>query len=104
MSFFREHAKIIWAVATFAFLLVLFGGASTAGQFLALILVYGVLTFMILRLIRSREGGGSGGGWFGGDRFLCDSCVFDYGNVCNRPERPNATQCPDYEKRRGYSV
>jgi hypothetical protein len=31
--------------------------------------------------------------------FLCDSCKYDYGDVCNRPERPNATHCPDYRPR-----
>jgi hypothetical protein len=30
-------------------------------------------------------------------RYLCDSCKYDYGNVCKRPERPNAVQCPDYK-------
>lgn len=34
-----------------------------------------------------------------GDAFLCDSCKWDYGNVCTRPERPNATSCPDYTKK-----
>jgi len=30
---------------------------------------------------------------------LCDSCRYDYGNVCKRPERPNARRCPDYKHR-----
>jgi hypothetical protein len=30
---------------------------------------------------------------------LCDSCKLDYGNVCRRPERPNARTCPDYQRR-----
>ncbi|MEZ5987845.1 MAG: hypothetical protein R3F30_01705 [Planctomycetota bacterium] len=30
---------------------------------------------------------------------LCDRCKYDYGNVCTRPERPNAKVCPDFEKR-----
>ncbi len=30
---------------------------------------------------------------------LCDSCKWDYGNVCKRPERPNARRCPDYQRR-----
>lgn len=30
---------------------------------------------------------------------LCDSCKWDYGNVCKRPERPNARRCPDYTRR-----
>jgi hypothetical protein len=31
--------------------------------------------------------------------FLCDTCRYDYREACKRPERPNATQCPDYKKR-----
>jgi len=30
---------------------------------------------------------------------LCDRCKFDYGDVCKRPERPNARRCPDFEQR-----
>jgi hypothetical protein len=30
-------------------------------------------------------------------RYLCDSCKWDYGNACKRPERPNALKCPDYK-------
>ena len=32
-------------------------------------------------------------------RPLCDSCRYDYGNVCRRPERPNAMRCPDYKRK-----
>ncbi|MFO8079093.1 MAG: hypothetical protein R6V07_02200 [Armatimonadota bacterium] len=32
-------------------------------------------------------------------RFLCDSCRYDYGDVCSRPARPNAKRCPDYRRR-----
>ena len=32
-------------------------------------------------------------------RFLCDSCRFDYGDVCRRSERPNAIRCDDYRPR-----
>ncbi|HOH30635.1 MAG TPA: hypothetical protein PLC40_13240 [Candidatus Hydrogenedentes bacterium] len=31
--------------------------------------------------------------------FLCDYCKYDYGSACSRPERPNATRCPDYRPR-----
>jgi hypothetical protein len=34
-----------------------------------------------------------------GVRPLCDTCRYDYGNVCKRPERPNALKCPDYKRR-----
>ncbi|HPA45201.1 MAG TPA: hypothetical protein PK395_05485 [bacterium] len=30
------------------------------------------------------------------DAFLCDTCKWNYGNICTRPERPNATSCPEY--------
>jgi hypothetical protein len=32
-------------------------------------------------------------------RYLCDTCKYDYGDVCHRPERPNAITCPDYKRR-----
>ena len=31
--------------------------------------------------------------------FLCDSCKWDWRSACHNPDRPNATWCPDYEKR-----
>jgi hypothetical protein len=31
--------------------------------------------------------------------FLCDDCKWNYGAVCVRPERPNATTCPDYKRK-----
>ena len=34
-----------------------------------------------------------------GGRVLCDTCKYDYGTACTRPERPNATRCPDYKRR-----
>ncbi|MEM6673181.1 MAG: hypothetical protein AAF726_10065 [Planctomycetota bacterium] len=40
-----------------------------------------------------RLGGTPGGG------YLCDSCKWDYGDACNRRERPNARTCPDYKRR-----
>jgi hypothetical protein len=32
-------------------------------------------------------------------RILCDTCKYDYGNACTRPDRPNATVCPDHRRR-----
>ncbi len=32
---------------------------------------------------------------------LCDTCKYDYGSACKRPERPNATRCPDYKRSGG---
>ena len=30
---------------------------------------------------------------------LCDSCKWNWRTACHHPERPNATWCPEYEKR-----
>lgn len=30
---------------------------------------------------------------------LCDTCKWDWRSACHHRERPNATQCKDYEKR-----
>lgn len=35
---------------------------------------------------------------FGGSEYLCDTCKYSYGDVCSRPEKPNATRCPDYKR------
>ena len=32
-----------------------------------------------------------------GSTYLCDTCKYSYGDVCTRPEKPNATTCPDYK-------
>lgn len=37
---------------------------------------------------------------FRGEKFLCDSCKYNWREACTRPERPNATNCPDYKPRR----
>ncbi|MGQ9545864.1 MAG: hypothetical protein ACUVTR_01670 [Dehalococcoidia bacterium] len=31
--------------------------------------------------------------------FLCESCKWNWRTACHRPERPNATWCPDYAKK-----
>jgi len=31
--------------------------------------------------------------------FLCDTCKWNWRSACHNPERPNATWCPEYEKR-----
>ena len=35
----------------------------------------------------------------GSPKLLCDTCKFDYHTVCLNPRRPNATSCPDYQRR-----
>ena len=37
----------------------------------------------------------------GRSAFLCDSCKYDDPRYCSRPERPNATSCPDYRRAGG---
>jgi hypothetical protein len=31
--------------------------------------------------------------------FLCDTCKYNHPGTCSRPDRPNATRCPDYRSR-----
>ena len=38
-------------------------------------------------------------GVFRDSPYLCDSCKYDYGDACKRPERPNAKVCDDYKKK-----
>jgi hypothetical protein len=33
-----------------------------------------------------------------GERILCDTCKYDYGDVCRLPDRPNATRCGEYAR------
>ena len=33
------------------------------------------------------------------EKILCDTCKYDYGSACTRPDRPNATVCPDYKRK-----
>lgn len=35
----------------------------------------------------------------GAPKLLCDTCMYDYPSACHNPDRPNATECPDYRKR-----
>ena len=37
----------------------------------------------------------------GRSAFLCDSCKYNDARCCSRPERPNASRCPDYKSRVG---
>ena len=37
----------------------------------------------------------------GRSAFLCDSCKYADPRYCSRPERPNATSCPDYRRAGG---
>jgi len=37
--------------------------------------------------------------WLGMNVILCDSCKWNWRGACRNPARPNATWCPEYEKR-----
>lgn len=97
MSFFRKYAPVIGTVVVLCFLALMVGRLVV--KFLPILIGGGVLAFFLLRLNRSQHGGG-----WGRSEFLCDTCTFDYGNACTRPERPNATRCPDYERGKSYPV
>ena len=47
---------------------------------------------LIMWIRRKLDIGESGG------EFLCDTCLYDHGSACTRPERPNARRCPDYRR------
>jgi hypothetical protein len=47
----------------------------------------GVL-FSVSRKGRQKEG-----------EFLCDTCKYNDERTCSRPERPNATHCPEFKGR-----
>jgi hypothetical protein len=37
--------------------------------------------------------------FFGMNVILCNSCRWDWRSACHNRERPNATWCPDYQKK-----
>jgi hypothetical protein len=36
----------------------------------------------------------------GNPKLLCDTCMYDYPSACHNAKRPNATECPNYKKKR----
>jgi hypothetical protein len=50
-------------------------------------------------LSRERAAGGGENPWVRKGEFLCDSCKYNHPDHCSRPERPNATRCPDHRAR-----
>jgi hypothetical protein len=67
--------------------------------FIALV-IGGAVLFSALAFKAGRRAPRSGPGrWVSRGEFLCDSCKYDHPNLCSRPERPNATSCPDYRER-----
>jgi hypothetical protein len=92
--------------AFLAFVAILCVGGLVSGPLLSLLRVpagaYWTAVFLFALLAAgavaqgakssSRHPGGSG-------EFLCDSCRYNDGRYCSRPERPNATDCPEYRDR-----
>ena len=98
MRFFRKYAPVIGTVAVLCFLAPMV--FRVAVRLLPILIGGGALAvFLLLRSNRSQHGGG-----WGRSEFLCDTCTFDYGDACTRPERPNASRCPDYERGKSYPV
>ncbi|MCZ6688803.1 MAG: hypothetical protein O7H41_04285 [Planctomycetota bacterium] len=65
------------------------------GPFLVPLLAAIILgAWLLARRVAPREFAGGG---IRGGAYLCDTCKYSYGDVCNRPEKPNATKCPDYK-------
>ena len=82
------NQKVIAVVALLAFVAMITRGREFIWA-VAIIAVIGAGAWFWSR----RATGGPG---FGG--YLCDSCKYSYGDVCRRPEKPNATECPDYKR------
>jgi hypothetical protein len=38
--------------------------------------------------------------FFYGNVILCDTCKYDYGDACKNPQRPNATECDQYSRKK----
>lgn len=71
----------------------------TSIAFMGTPVFWGALVLLILVLAGTYVGSRTGGGShrpLGG--FLCDDCRYDDERYCSRPERPNATECPDYRR------
>ncbi len=83
--------KVIAVVALLAFLGMIFRGREFAWAVVILAVIGGGAWLLSRRALGVRGLGGVGG-------YLCDSCKYSYGDVCNRPEKPNATKCPDYKR------
>jgi hypothetical protein len=51
-----------------------------------------VFAWAVWAATRARRGGTGGAGLP-----LCDTCTINDARYCSRPERPEATTCPDYK-------
>ena len=64
-------------------------------------LVYWPVALVVAAALSFAAGGGRGKIWLGSSRYLCDNCKYNHPRYCSRPERPNATRCPDFKSRGG---
>ncbi len=92
MSWVKRHYAKIWVGYTIAVVVAWFVPVPIPYFSVALLIGFVILCAVWYKLIFSVEQGAS-------SEFLCDSCKFNHGDVCRRPERPNATECPDYKSR-----
>ena len=66
----------------------------------AVVIGLGAAVFVGAVVLAARRGQLTRGAGAGLGGFLCDRCRYDDVRTCARPERPNATACPDFKSRR----
>lgn len=92
MRWLERNYTPVWIVFTILVIMTWFVPPPLPYLYPAIWFAYLALLFVWLRMSGYLPG-------LGGNEFLCDSCQFNYGDACRRPERPNATRCPDYQRR-----
>ena len=90
MKFLRENYTKIWLGYTGLVILLYVRRLPIPYLYPVLLGGYVILTIAWLHSM----------GWLsmGGSHFLCDTCRYNYGEACGRPDRPNAVRCPDYTR------
>ncbi len=94
----KRPLLVITAVVCIALMLLFAVGPLAAvhpGLFWAAVIALVVIA--AAAALRGRAG--SRGGVAGSGEFLCDTCKLNDARYCSRPERPNATRCPEYRGR-----
>jgi hypothetical protein len=94
MRWLEEHYSKVWLIYTVVVGVTWFYPLPIPYLYHGLMVGYILLSIAWFRLSGLSLGGSSSS-----SGFLCDSCKFNYGDACRRPERPNATKCPDYQHR-----
>jgi len=74
-------------------------GLSASGYWLIAL----AAAFLLAAILPAGTSRGAGGAvpraFLRRSEFLCDTCKYNDARDCSRPERPNATRCPDYRSR-----